>query len=177
MEADHPNPVHGDGRAVGDPSPGRPSQIVQQDSPDFNAVLRHYGEAMLRLGKLEARAEDLIRQQNHDANKGDSTSGPTLDQVSNGHRDVTERAEALEAVVTQSSPSMETIASPGRQPAPPNEHGQDSGEVRQLRLLNGNLAHRLAQTETLLEGTRGDRGHRRRPKPLWKKIAQRVGLR
>ena len=174
MEADHPNPIHDDARTQG--SPDRPSGIGGQESPDFNAVLRHYGEAMLRLGKLEARAEDIIRQQRDEAGKGGSAIGPTLDQVSNRHKDVTERVDALEALVAQTSPLMETNASHG-QAAVQKEHRQDDGEVRQLRLLNGNLTHRLTRTETLLQEIKGEKAPRKRQRPLWKKIAHRVGLR
>ena len=177
MEADHLNPAHEDGGVADNPSPEGPSRTAAQESPDFSAVLRHYGEAMLRLGKLEARAEDIIARQRHGAGKGDSTSGPTLDQVSNGHRDVTERVEALEELVAQPSPSVETTASAGRQAAPQNEYRQYDTEVRQLRLLNGNLSHRLSQTETLLQEIRGDTSRRKRQRPLWKRIAHRVGLR
>ena len=140
-------------------SPRRSSQTAEGESADFDAVVRHYGEAMWRLGRLEARAE--------------------LDQVSNnGQADAIERVAALEALAARPSPSRRTTASPDRQVAAQNEHQQEDDDLRQLRLLNGNLSHRLAQSERSLQAVESEGARRRkRQRPLWKRIAHRVGLR
>ena len=157
MAADD-NPVREDYWTDHGLSPRGSSRTLQGESADFEAVVRHYGEAMLRLGRLEACAE--------------------LDQVSNnGQGDVMERVAALEPLVGRSLSSTEDGVSPAGRAAADEVRLQYDDEVRQLRLINGNLSHRVARTETLLQEIRGGTSHRERQRPLWKRIARRVGLR
>ena len=123
-----------------------------QESAAYDLLLRQYGEAMLRIGRLEAQVERLTLQLQDDTEDQHSGDGPQPD--------------APETGVTKGPPA----------PAQP-----DNDELRQVRVQLTAMAGRLARTEEELEKARGSRPRRRRGsggrRPWWKKAARRLGIR
>jgi hypothetical protein len=126
--------------------------VEVRESADYELLLRQYGEAMLRIGTLEAQVERLTLQLQ------DSTEGQ--------HSGDRPQPDAPETGVTKGPPA----------PAQP-----DNDELRQVRVQLTAMAGRLARTEDELEKAMGSRPRRRRGsgghRPWWKKAAGRLGIR
>ena len=122
-------------------------------SAAYAALLRQFGEAMLRIGRLEARLDDLARQDRGGAEQ--------------------------EALRHSPQAGGDAGKSSGPESAPANDRRDE--ELRQLRVQITGLAQQLAYTQDQLEEAQSRRRSRRRshkdpPRPLWKKMAGRLGL-
>ncbi|MBM3933874.1 MAG: hypothetical protein FJ319_06160 [SAR202 cluster bacterium] len=139
----------------------------------YNALLKQYGEAMIRIGQLESRVEQLRRQTGAGAGPSATPSrGPSGEspEVAALNAKI-ESLQATMAAMNQPRPSAPAQAAPG-----------ESEELRQMRLQMNNLANHLQMTEQQLASAAGGshtRHHRRRGehnRPMWKKFARKVGL-
>ena len=128
-----------------------------QSLPDYDALVSRYGEAMLRIGQLEAQVDLLTNQLRS------SDSPPT------------EKPERPSNFGSGMRP-------PENMSQPTEGHSERDSEeqLRQLRLQVTSLANQLQQTEEQLEQAKGHRvprPHRRvKHRPWWKKAARRLGL-
>ena len=139
-------------------------------SPDYGALVLNYGEAMYRVGELEAKVEELTRQLVKDGGPVESGSAPGP----RGAHALEARVESLEEALP--SDGEEDARAPGvssgsevRKP-----ENRQSGELRQMRLQIAGLANQLAIAEEELRNVREHQTRRRRrkdlPKPWWKSL-------
>jgi uncharacterized protein with von Willebrand factor type A (vWA) domain len=125
------------------------------ESTEYSLLLRQFGEAMARIGRLEAQVERLALQ---------LRDGP-------------------ETQTNEESPEAAVGLQPEETDAGTVESGAPSGngDVGQLRMQLSATANELAQTRDELEKALGSRssGRRRRGhhRPWWEKAARRLGLR
>ena len=159
MGKEQPQPHQEASRPLSHPGPQHSPEGRLQDSPDFITLLRHYSEAMLRIGKLEAklkqqteRPQDSVQHDNHGA-------GPALAQEPQTLIDLERRLEELQKLVKESaersaSNTDEDIASGSSQAQGVNEE--------QLREVQGHQRRRRRQRDA--------------PRPWWKKLAQSMNL-
>ena len=125
---------------------------------DFLALLHQYGEAMIRIGRLESQVASLVAQLGTAA-------------------EVPDRADA------HVSPGP---VPPGPVPPPsaadrPLESDQGGDELLQLRIQMAAMSAQLSANERELRELRGARTRRRRRDrdkrwPLWRRVARRLGL-
>ena len=158
-----------------------------QDLSAYDMLLIQYGEVMLRIGQLEAQVSQLTRQLQSRGEQDSYRGGAYSPQQNRGLQDLAEKVEALQNLISESpgqtrQPTPERNTSAGDQISE-NEIDPHADELQQLRLQMNNLANQLVLTEEQLEEVRGQRsrgrGRRRKrePRPWWKKVARRVGLR
>ena len=67
-----------------------------EGSPDYDTLMRRYGEAMLRIGQLEAQVDGLSKELQGTTVHGNSAVEPTLSQDAAGMVEFLARIEALE---------------------------------------------------------------------------------
>ena len=133
---------------------------------EYADLLRVYGEAMLRIGKLETKVDQLMELIAQGSNPGEGVLPEPK-----GLKPLEERLEALHNLVSD----------PGGQPGPAPERERDA-ELGQMRLQIANLANQLTRAQQHLKETRENRSRGRRrqqnpSKPLWRRLARRPGAR
>ena len=134
-------------------------QLAGSDtSADFRALLHQYGEAMIRIGRLEGEVASLV------AKLGTA-------------------AEVPDRAVPQDSPGPVPP-----EPVPPPsaadgalESDQGGDELLQMRIQIAGMSAQLSANEGELREFRGARTRRRRRDrdkrwPLWRRVAKRLGL-
>ncbi len=131
----------------------------------YDDLIRLYGEAMIRVGELEAKIADLNRQRQGDlpGPENQGTSASTSDE--------------LQALADKIDTFGRRMADPGDSGAEPGS--QPSEEFSELRLqitsMSGQLA--VAQSELAkLRGNRRRRSHRDHSVPWWKALGRRLGI-
>ena len=131
---------------------------------DFEGFARVYGEAMLRIGRLEERVEQLAAELRALPGQESQAEAP---------------ATPIETHESQTG---------RRQTGQPQETGETTGEVmgdgsardedlRHMRSQIASLANQLANTEGRLNERLADRRRHRRkqePKPWWGRLRNRV---
>ena len=146
-------------------------QTYPQSTPGYTALLQQYGEAMLRIGHLEAQVAHLTKQLEGGAEQGSDAGGQALAEESPGVRGLAHKVEALQKLVADSS---ETTPGPG---AESHRHGD---EIRQLRVQINSLASQLALAEGQLSEVQKHRprhrSHRGKSKSKWQSLTGRLGL-
>ncbi len=110
-------------------------------SAEYNALLIQYGEAMARIGQLEAEVEALSRRLEE--------GGATRD---------TEDASDPAAAEDQTTRDSEDEGPPDERPQPATKRAED---LSQFRLQVASLANELARAEGELNEVRGQRAKRR----------------
>ena len=144
------------------PSAGR-SEGSLGDSDAYSSLLRQYGEAMFRIGQLEARIERLTGDP---AERAPDEQGPPS-QVQN----VSDEVEDPEHPSMDHEP--EGVMEPPSPVGASSDSDKESAEIAQLRLQLYTLANQLAQAQEELDRVQGKvarhRSHRRnRSRSRWK---------
>ena len=146
----------------------------ENPQPDHDALVRLYGESMLRIGRLEsevARLADRLRGPESDQASGDEAAA---EQQLGGLEELTKKVDSLQKLIMDSNG---TASEPGSRPQPAAPD-QRQDEISEMRLQIAGLASELTQAKDELAKARGNRrrrsskGHR----PWWKKLARRFGL-
>ncbi len=148
----------------GNPEPHSSADGSLQDDLARDALLRQYGQAMLKIGQLEAQVEQLTSQLQARARQEIYSYGPAPVQDPQGLRDLVEKVEALQKVIVHSpdrasGSTPSDTASLGAQTEGAGRRRYEE-ERRQMRLQMNSLANQLAQTEEELEEVRGSRSRR-----------------
>ena len=147
-------------------------------SQEHDAILRRYGEAMLRIGQLESQVDGRGLQRPEEAIHTGGDSEAPLRQRSLEYRSLLARIEALESSVGISPGDEPERRSGGpTDQGPPVDtpaQGPHSDQAANLRVQISGLNAKLAQTEAELKELRAPRTRRRsrserdRPKSKWK---------
>jgi chromosome segregation ATPase len=137
--------------------------LAQKDNPppDYDTLLRLYGESMLRVEQLEAQ----VASPGESSPQGDDAQALAISKL-------TERVEALQGQIAQSSESSDAAMD-----AQPADHLTD--EVAQMRLQITSLANQLDGARREIQDYRTRRRRRsRRPErlPWWRSLARRFGI-
>ena len=138
------------------PASQRRRDLHFDEAPGYDAVIRLYGEAMLRIGELEARLIGVER-------RGGAESG-VQGASSFNVAELAEKVEALErrsgtsADTETSDPAGDTKPISAEDEAPLRELEE---EISQLRLQLNSLTGQLAQTQEQLRSAQGTRARRR----------------
>jgi hypothetical protein len=135
--------------------------------PDYDELVRLYGEAMIRVGELEAKVAELTNQlgtqEDAQAPRGRGTSVSTSSEL----QALADKIDTLGRRMTESGESG------------PDPSSQPSEEFSQLRLQITSMANQLAVAQDELAKLRGSR-RRRSPRtlavPWWKALGRRLGL-
>ena len=113
-----------------------------ESASDHNALLRRYGEAMVRIGDLEAELERLKARAGDPTTEAGHRASFEPDPSQRATADLAERIESLERRLEDATadppPTSET--SEGSSPG-----SEDAGDLGQLRLQVASLANQLAQ--------------------------------
>ena len=104
----------------------------------YDVLLRQYGEAMLRIGQLEAQVGSLTARLKEAGGDAEWTE------------DSAPKSQSLEVAESTATDSKEDISS----------ERQRDAEIAQLRLQEGSLRFQLAQSEQQVKGERGRRKRR-----------------
>ena len=147
-------------------APEQRRDIHANESPGYDAVIRLYGEAMMRIGELEAQMFGVERRVTESENRGASSS------------DFAELAEKVEALERRWGTSAGTETSEHASDTRPISAEDDNllrereEEISQLRLQVNSLTGQLAQTQEQLKSSQGTRARRRSRRrdspPKWK---------
>jgi uncharacterized coiled-coil DUF342 family protein len=131
--------------------------------PNYDKLLKLYGESMLRVGQLEARVATL--------NEIDSST-----QADNGHSreiiELTERVDAIHGLITGMSQEATNTADLG----PADGHAD---EIAQMRVQITSLVNQLDGARNELNDYRARRRRRSQAPehtPLLQSIARRLGI-
>lgn len=149
--ADEPEP---DAFEIRDVEGGKSSGVT-----DYATMIHQFGEAMNRIGRLEAIVETL-------AERMEALQSGTIAQDGQG-------PDPLTPIETPNGPmhSTTTAAATGDLPLADPQH---------MRLQLNSLASQLAQAEDELRDLKGRRAHRRRrgqlPRPMWKRALRKLGF-
>ncbi len=149
------------------------SDDLQPGAAAYNALLKQYGEAMIRIGQLELQLDHLTRQTPVSAGQPSAARARVAVEESSDIQALNARIESLQALIT---------SIPQQNNATPAPTSAETEELRQMRLQMNNLSSQLQQTEQQLSSVQGGthtRHTRRRGehnRPLWKKVARKVGL-
>ena len=113
----------------------------------YDILLRQYGEAMLRIGQLEAQVGSLTARLKEAGGDAERTEDPAP------------KSQSLEVAESTTKDSKEDRSS----------ERQRDAEIAQLRLQEVSLRSQLAQTEQQVKGERGRRKRRSKSehRPKW----------
>ena len=146
-------------------------QTYPQSAPDYAALLQQYGEAMLRIGQLEAQVGHLTKRLQGGVEQGSDASGQAPVQESPGVRQLAEKVEALQKLVVDSSEKT---------PGSSADSQRHEDEIRQLRVQINSLASQLALAQGQLSEVRAHRprhrSHRDKSGSKWQSLTGRLGL-
>lgn len=151
----------------------------------FGSLSNESAEAIPRLSELEARVDQLSKVLNRADPQARSDAASVVDdsqllrELADWLGEVNDslanapwrsRFKAVEGAVGGGESTAAQDPSPDQR--------RDEDELRHLRLLYANVAHRLAQAERGLRQVQGQRMPRRSRarRPLWKRVARRLGV-
>ncbi len=127
--------------------------------PNYDLLLKLYGESMLRIGQLEARGATL--------NEGDAENSQSRAIV-----ELTERVDAIHGLVTG-------ISQAGTDTADLGPADGEADEIAQMRVQITSLAYQLDVARNELKDYRARRRRRSRASehtPLLQSIVRRLGI-
>ena len=157
-------------------------QPRSQGSPDYAALLRQYGEVMLKIGQLEAQVHHLTQQLQGITERESRSDGLVRDPSE--IKDIAGKVEALEKLVVDSSKKTRESETDGSQSdvsrAEDARQRQQADEIRQLKVRISSMASQLANTEGQLaelgQGRVRRRRHTAKSARMWKSLRRRIGL-
>ena len=135
--------------------------------PDYDTLLRLYGEAMLRTGQLEGQVANLTDQlrilEDVPAPGGLGEPTPASEEL----RGLSDKIDSLRRKMTDPS---ETSPKPSDSPG---------DEISQHRLQITSMANQLAVAKdelATLRGSRKRRSGKKQPSTRWKALRRRLGI-
>ena len=154
----------------------------QDGLPGPSRLSEQYVDAVPRLSELEGRVEQLTRELQR-ARQANSAEGGGLVEDPQQLRQLADWLESLNSLfasspwATRGAP-VDEAGSMGAQ-GMGLQHQRSQDELGQLRLQIATLSHQLARAENELGQVEGRRPRHRNAakRPLWKKLARRLGLR
>ncbi len=166
MSTEQQQPRQGFTQASGRPPTSIDSDPNTESPAGYDELIRHFGEAMRRVAKLEAQVEKLTQQLGDPMASKDASSEDIPGAQAQSRQRLLGRIEELEAHLADTPPSP--------QPKPHEDTAQRDDEIAHLRLQLANLSQKLSRAEDDLKIFRGEpvrrrsRGRRSSSTPWWK---------
>lgn len=123
---------------------------------DHETLLSRYGEAMLRIGQLESRLQEMSDELRL-KQRQEVTYAPSQYQYTQGLPYLEQKIVELQRAIDGTVESKETVADTVGETT---EQTKESQEMRQLRIQISNLSGQLAITDEQLAKMQGDKSRR-----------------